>query len=364
MTVVLFLIILAVLILVHEFGHFIIAKKSGIRVDEFGLGFPPKAVGWRPEGGETEYTLNWIPFGGFVRIFGEDYTEEDAHDSERSFINKPKWIQAAVLSGGVLFNVIFAWILFSIGFMSGMPTAIQDAATDTVKDPRVMVTQVVEDGPAAEAGVMAGDVLVGLENDETISEQDLSIERIQDFIDAHAEEAVVVHIRRGDQRQEISLTPESGVLGDSPAIGIAMSRVGTLQLPPHKALWHGLLFTAERTRDVAVGITQFLYRAVTGTADYGQVAGPVGIASLVGEATALGFVHLLSFTAFISLNLAVLNLIPFPALDGGRLLFVLIEKIKGSPIKPKVANILNTIGFALLILLMIVITYNDILRIF
>lgn len=369
MTVIIFLIVLALLILVHEFGHFIVAKKSGIRVDEFSIGFPPRIFSYKPEGDETTYSVGIIPFGGYVKIHGENYediaeTEESGEkdlDEERSFAHKGKHIQAAVLSAGVIFNWLFAFVLISIAFAVGV-NANADDFPQYAKDPHVAVTGVLPQSPAHEAGLKAGDEILSVAAGETeISGEMLTVTAIQEFIATSAGEVTFL-IERSSEEIELTALPQEGVIEEQKAVGISMARLGTVQLPVHKAVYQGLRQTLYLTEVITVGLVTFIYQAVTGAANIGQLTGPVGIAGLVGEATSLGFVTLMMFTAFISIHLALLNLIPFPALDGGRLLFVLIEKIKGSPISPKIAMVTNTVGFALLILLMIVVTYNDIAR--
>jgi len=169
---------------------------------------------------------------------------------------------------------------------------------------------------------------------------------------------------RGEEAGTVEVLPEEGIVEDGRAIGVALDVVGTLQLPTHLAVYEGAKLTTSLTKLTAVGLYGFVVDAFSGDADLKNITGPVGIVGLVGDASALGFVYLLSFTAFISINLAIINLLPIPALDGGRILFVVIEAIKGSAIKPKVGNMLNTIGFALLIILMVVVTFNDIIRLF
>jgi len=361
MSIVIFILALAALILVHEFGHFIVAKFNNIRVDEFGLGFPPKIFGYEPANSETEYTLNWLPFGGFVKIFGENYMEDgDVAANKRSFINQPAGVQAAVLSAGVMCNVLFAWILFSVGFIIGMPTAVTEANADQVRGQKLVVTEVVKESPAANAGIHVGDTITSVANGERLSEDKLTPKSLQKFVRAHPETQLRIQTKRGQDTQSYTITPKQDLVDDQPGIGIAMSMVGIQRLSLPAAFYEGMLFTARKLKQVTVGLGEFFGRAVTGQANFSQVAGPVGIAGLVDDATALGLVNLLSFIALISLNLAVLNLLPVPALDGGRLVFVAIEKIKGSRITPKIANVVNTVGFALLILLMLVITYHDI----
>lgn len=370
MTIILFLIILAVLILSHELGHFLAAKKFGIRVDEFGLGFPPKAVGFKR--GETEYTLNWIPFGGFVKIFGETPDEESISgpDAARSMIHKPKWQQAVVLAAGVFFNLVLAWLLIAIGFVVGLPAPASEVAqTARSAEARLLLTQVLPESPAALAGLVSGDELVSLRAGRDALLTGLSAVSVQNFVSSHAQEEIKIEYRRGrvfaDNEipvQQVTVRPQEGVIDGRPAIGVSMDLITIKQLPLHRAVWEGLILTGGLVRATTAALAGFVADAFRGNEVLENITGPVGLVGLVGNARDLGLVYLLSFTALISINLAVINLVPFPALDGGRLLFLLIEKIKGSPIKPTVANWLNLVGFALLILLMLVVTYNDIAK--
>ncbi len=372
MSILIFLGVLIVLIIVHEFGHFIVAKKSGVRVDEFGVGFPPKLFGKKY--GETEYTINAIPFGGFVKIFGENPDEESisGEDSSRALIHKPKYIQAAVLFAGVFFNVLFAWLLFSITLMTGMPTIIGAQNEDVskyVSNERLLIIQVLPNSPAEEVELMRGDEIIYLSPpiySSAVSVYPKSQEEVSSFIGMYSEGEITINILRNGEEKAISVTSKKGLISedlDISAIGIGMGVVGDLRLPIHIAILEAGKNTIDMLYRITVGIGIFLYDAILFKADLSSVAGPIGIVGLVGDASALGFVILLNFTALISLNLAVINLIPFPALDGGRLLFLAIEAVKGSPIKPKIANAFNFIGFALLILLMLIVTYGDILRI-
>ena len=362
MSILLFIAILVVLILVHEFGHFIVAKKLGIRVDEFGLGFPPKLFSFKK--GETEYSFNLLPFGGFVRIFGEDPTQIDKNDPDRkrSFIAKPRYVQAVVLIAGVAFNVLLAWVLLSASFMIGMPTIASD---DTpVENSRTVILDVLPASPAEEAGLAAGDEILLLRAGDTELAPS-NAAAASDFIGAHAEERLRITYKRGDEEGEIFVFATTGLIEESPnmkAIGVSIATVGTATLPPHRAIVEGAKTTGVLLGAVAVAIFSFIGSALTLSADLSQVAGPIGIVGLVGDAASVGLVSVFFLTAVISLNLAIINLLPFPALDGGRLLFVGIEKLKGSPIKPKIASVVNSIGFALLILLLLIVTYSDILR--
>jgi len=366
MNIILFLIVLAVLVLVHEFGHFIVAKKSGIRVDEFGLGFPPKI--WSTKKGETTYSLNAIPFGGFVKIFGENPNEESLSgpDSSRSFVRKPRHIQAAVLVAGIVFNLLFAWLLISISFLFGVTASSTDYAKygERLKDQHIVVTMVQKGAPAEKSGLKAGDTILAV---TTIAKagpvgDTMSVEEVKNLISQSSGKPISILYRRGGETLSTEMVATSTLLAGKYAVGIAMENVGMLQLPIHLAVWEGARLTVHAIEAVTVGLLGFVWDAITGTADFSTVSGPVGIVGLVGDAARIGITHLLTFTAFISINLAMINLVPFPALDGGRLLFVAIEAIIRRPIKHSVANTLNMIGFALLMLLMVVVTYKDIAK--
>jgi len=368
MTVILFLIILFILVLVHELGHFLAAKFSGVRVDEFGIGFPPKVAGIKK--GETEYTLNLLPIGGFVKIFGENPDAEslEGADSARSMARKSRWVQAMILVAGVTFNIVFAWLLFTVGFMVGLPASVEEEELSSVRDPHLFIGQVLSESPAEKAGIKSGDEILSLtSNMEMIEGSPLTPESVSNFVSSVGEGEIVVRTKRGDEESAVVVVPEQGLLEGEPdrfAMGISMNLAGIKQLPVHEAIIEGTLLTGDMFINVAKSIALFLRDALTFKADFSQVTGPVGIAGLVGEASTLGFAYLVTFTAFISLNLAVINLIPFPALDGGRLLIVIIEGTIRRRVKPAIVNGINVAGFALLLILMAIITFNDIARIF
>ena len=367
MTIIIFLVILAVLILVHEFGHFITAKKSGVRVDEFGLGFPPRLLKFKK--GETIYSLNIIPFGGFVKILGENpiSTPEEITEEEkkRSLEFKPIPIKALVMAAGVILNIVLAWFLISISFMAGMPTSTQAVPEGAVVENAKIVVLSVKDGsPAEESGLKTGDAIVGLSTGTDLLNEGVTLDGVQEFIAGHGGQEIEFNYIRGDENKAVSIKPEEGIISGRPAIGISMDEIGMVRLSPISAFYEGAKTTGSLTYFTAIGIFSFLKEAVLGQADFSQIAGPVGIVSIVGDAAEFGFIYILGFAAFLSINLAIINLIPFPALDGGRLLFLLIEWIKRSPINPKIANTVNAAGFVLLIILMLLITYNDVIKLF
>lgn len=357
MSIILFIVVLALLILVHEFGHFLIAKLGKVRVDEFGLGLPPKV--WNYKYGETTYSINWLPFGGFVKIFGEDPNEENINgpDSKRSLVNKPKWLQASVLIAGVGFNIILAWLIISTNLVIGMPVGLESLPNGLrVENESLAIVGVLKDSPAERAGLKTGDLLISLKSGIDKKES-LTPEAVKDFIVSHQTQAVTIQYKRDNQVENLTLKPEGKL------IGISMSRIGLVTVAWWQAPFYGAYFTYQLSVGTLMSLGQFAKGLVSDSSSaLAGIAGPIGIYSLMADAGRLGIVYLLNFIALISVNLAILNLLPFPALDGGRLLFVIIEAITRRPIKPIIANTLNLIGFALLIILMIVIAGSDILK--
>ncbi len=369
MNILIFVIILLVLVLVHEFGHFFTAKKFGIRVDEFGFGFPPKLFGIKK--GETEYTFNLLPIGGFVKIFGENPDEENTNgpDSKRSFVNKPKWKQAIVLFAGVFMNFMLAWFLFSIGFMSGLPTSVGSEPWGyELSDVNTVIVSVLPDSPAEKAGLKSGDKIFSMyypHQSIGISPGSTSPVLIKDAIIRNPnQEIVITYIRGKNQLYKTKVIPVVSSTSGKPSIGIAMDQIGTAKLPFFTAFKEGMALTLFVTKGTVLGLYGLILDSIQGKGSFDSVTGPIGMVGIVGDAYEFGFVYLLSFAALISINLAIINLLPFPALDGGRLFFLLIEKIKGSRMNPKFTNMANMIGFVLLIILMLVVTYHDVVKLF
>lgn len=359
MSVLIFFAVIFVLVLVHEFGHFWVAKRTGMRVDEFGIGFPPKVASIKK--GETEYSFNLFPIGGFVRIFGEDAADAvGSPDERRSFIAKTPLQQSAVLVAGVTANMIFAWFLFIIVQFLGVPTVVDE--TTASPEAKLVIAEVLEDSPADKAGIPRGAVVTGVKTD-TANIEALTIEDFKAFTVSKPGEPVTVAYTYAGEAREVMMVPAANVIPDDPsqvAVGVALARVEVVQASFTDAVVDGTVQTYDTFIAVTIGITDLLWDTIRLEADLSSVAGPVGIVGLVDEAAQFGLTSLLLFTALISVNLAVINLLPFPALDGGRLLFVLIEVIKGSRINPVWVMRLNTIGFFLLIALMIAVTWSDI----
>ena len=366
MDILIFLGVLLVIILVHELGHFLTAKKFGVRVDEFGFGFPPKLFGKKI--GETFYSFNLFPIGGFVKIFGETVDEESQSgpDYKRSFIYQPKWAQAIILAAGVIFNLLLAWALIvlittigaSYSRLNGIPSG-----GIVIEEPQTTIIYVEPNLPAHNAGLLAGDKIISLQAGGNIL-NNLTADQSQQFIKENgANEIILTYSRNGDTKTA-SITPISTTDFDYPIIGIMMDEVGIVKLPFYRAVLEGTKTTIIVTKEITIGLINFFHSIIIGQADFGTVVGPIGIAGIVGNAATIGIAPLMMLIAVISINLALINFVPFPALDGGRLIFVLIETIIKKPIKPQIANAVNFAGFAFLLILMIIITYKDIAKLF
>ncbi|OGZ31821.1 MAG: RIP metalloprotease RseP [Candidatus Portnoybacteria bacterium RBG_13_40_8] len=360
LTIIVFILILGILVFAHELGHFISAKKAGVRVDEFGFGFPPRLFAFKK--GETTYSLNLIPIGGFVKIFGEEQ-EEKRSKSKRAFYNRPAWQRAIILFAGVFMNFLIAAVFLSIVHGLGVPSLIERGQEQGFRNIQIQIIEVAKDSPAEKAGLKIGDTIHGLSfRSEVIEVKE--VEDVQNFIAGHIGEELNFSLKRGNETFEKIIIPRANPPLGEGATGIAMAKTGLISYPWYKAILKGFE-TAGRMLVTMITMFYLLIKTLIlkGTM-IGEVAGPVGIYSLTSQFVKLGLIYVLQFAAFLSLNLAIINAIPFPALDGGRLLFLLIEKIKGKPINMRTEKLAHTIGFALLILLIIVITFRDVIKLF
>jgi regulator of sigma E protease len=361
MSVILFFLVLFVLILVHEWGHFIVAKKTGMRVDEFAIGFPPRLFGIKK--GETEYTFNALPIGGFVRIFGENPdTAQETLDQPRSFAARPKWAQALVLVAGVTMNVIFAWFLFVVTFMVGVPTMVDE--TVATSEAVLYVSGVLPESPLFEQ-LPPGSEITKISTAETVLTT-LTPSAFGAYVQENSQQELTIDYTSSGEKKSVKVTPVAGLISEKPerlAIGVSSALVENIKQSFPEALVSASVATVSGLKNIAVGLFSLIADSVRGTADFSQVAGPIGIVGLVGDAASFGLTSLLTFTAIISLNLAVVNMLPVPALDGGRLVFVAIEAVTRRPINPVWTGRLNLVGFALLMILMVIVTWNDIAKI-
>ncbi len=371
LTIVIFVAILSLLVFVHELGHFIFAKRAGMGVHEFGFGFPPRVVGLQKQNGkwrlvwgkkglaepsadsdQTVYSINAIPLGGFVKIMGED--NDEAADP-RSFTNKSFLARFATLFAGVGMNIIAAWVILSIGFMIGLPVALN--GLDEVPqganftEQQILIGAVRAGSAAEKYNLKESDIILSVDE-----QQFTEIEKLQQYIKSKAGQSINFEVKRINEVvstnvvTEVQNDPEKGV------VGIGLAYYGKMQFQPHIALWQG----AKTTVNQLVAIFNGIAKIFTSEDGVKGVGGPVKIAQLTGQVADLGILPLLQFTAFLSLNLAILNSLPFPALDGGRMLFLIIEKLRGKPNNQSVEQYANAIGFMLLLLLMVVITVRDV----
>lgn len=361
-----FFLLLGVLILAHEFGHFIVAVKSGIKAEEFGFGFPPRLLGVVQDdttgkrrlffgdkdirSSHTIYSVNWIPFGGFVRMKGED---ENGLDEPDSFAAKPAGIRIAVLSAGVVMNVILAWALLSFLYASGFPQPVTDENRSLAEDVSVQIFSVAPDSPAETMGLRPGDRILSVDG-VTVTDLDAT----KALIDERLGSEITVAVSRGATELSLRGTPRVDTPKNEGALGISFAETGTIRYPWYEAPIRGAQATWFATVSVLTALAAMVKGLVVGTGG-GDVTGPIGIVYATKQMSELGIAYLLQFAALLSINLAIFNILPLPALDGGRILFVLIEKLKGSPVREAVEQRMHQVGFLLLLLLMLFVTVRD-----
>ena len=370
LTIIVFVVILGLLIFVHEFGHFISARKMGVKVEEFGFGFPPRAFGiykskdgkWKKVFGNKElekeqntiYSINWLPLGGFCKIKGEDGEKKENKEKD-SFTNQPIWKRSIILSAGVLMNFVLAMILLTIGYKMGLPQAVEDG--DSARDLKIQIAQVSKDSPAEKSGLSIGDQIVNING-----ENFLEIEGLQEKIKLEAGSEIDIEIKRGNENLNIKATPRENPPKEEGALGVALVKTGIVSYPFLQSIWMGITTTFTIIVAIILAFYDIIYNLIVQKPISAEFAGPVGIAVLTGQVTRMGFVYVLQFAAVLSINLGILNILPFPALDGGRILFLIIEKIRGKKVSQKIENMVHTIGFFLLISLLIIVTFKDVFK--
>lgn len=359
MTALLVVVTFVVLIVVHEFGHFVMAKLMRVRVDEFGVGYPPRAFLLGKWGG-TEYTINWLPLGGFVRLYGD---EETAERGPGSFQRARRRVQAAILVAGVAMNLILAWLLFAAALHSGVPTVVDDPRPSEAV--QLFVTDVVPGSPAAAGGITAGDEILGMTDKDGVSLAARTPSQVLAFVSVHGGQEITVSFRHDGKEQATAVRPANAVVpgeADRPALGVGLALVAMRTFSWPEAFVGASRLTYMYCAATIGGVWQLIAGSFTLSAPIQDVVGPVGLVSLIGEAAQNGFGNVLKLAGFISVNLAIINLIPIPALDGGRLVMLGIEAVMKRPAPRLAVQILNTFGIALIMLLMVVVTYHDIMR--
>lgn len=355
LTIVVFAGLLLALVLIHEWGHFIVAKKAGCTVEEFGFGFPPRLFSKVWHG--TRYSFNLLPIGGFVKIEGEDM--KDTNPPPTSFASKSAGWRIAILAAGVTMNVVLAWILLSVQAGVGMPTLLTDENASQLKDIRTYILEVAPNSPAAGAGIMPLDRIV-----QANGEVDPNIDEVQGIIDESKGKTLTLEVERQGQHKTISTSPRVNPPSGEGPMGISLAASGLMKSEWWVAPLAGFKRTGEMLTAIVTQFATIIHRLFTGGGVGETLTGPIGIAVYTNEVTKMGLPYILEFGALISLNLALVNILPLPALDGGRILFVILEKIAGRRFPGKIEQITHTVGFVLLILLMVLITFRDVRRFF
>ncbi len=373
LTIIIVLFSLVALTALHELGHFLLARKFGVKVEEFGIGYPPRI--WGKKFGQTVYSLNLLPFGAFVRILGS----EEASDSKNSFSQKSIWQRALILLAGVVSFWIIAFLIFVLIIgVGGVPTAVPDDFSQEGINPYVQIFQVSPDSPAFTAGLKAGDIIdklkvqseklgvvsmaepLGVEETETNK-----MEEVQGFIAEHKGEEITLYLRRGQQNLEISVTPRVNPPQGEGAMGVALVRAADLKYPWYQTPWQAAKLTVQQTKAIPFALGRAIKEKMAGNKDSGlQFVGPIGIGQIMGQAINQGWGNFLTLMAMIAIWMAIFNLLPVPALDGGRLLFLAIEAIKRKPVNPKLEQRITAAFFFLMVALMAVVSIKDIIRLF
>ncbi len=374
LTLITFIVVLGLLVFVHELGHFMVARRSGVKVEEFGFGFPPRAIGvfrdpasrrWRLVGRRTKespatiYSFNWIPLGGFVRIKGEQGELASAADS---FAAKGVGTRIAIISAGVSMNVVLAALLLSVGAAIGLPQVIEDGLPPgaRVRDPQVQIVNVLEGLPAAASGLQVGDAIRSVDGTAVAD-----IESLQAYLTAHVGQPVELMLQRGSAAPyPKSVTPTPREDSDQAWIGVQLVHAGVVSYPWYLAPVQGVRLAGEWTVQIVQAFGELFKNLVVRQQVTIDLSGPVGIATLTGTVTRLGFIYVLQFTALLSLNLAVINFLPFPALDGGRVVFLLLEKFRGRAVSARLETAVHNIGFVVLLVLIALVTLRDLGKLF
>lgn len=353
-TAVVFFIILSILVLIHELGHFLVARWIGVKVEEFGLGLPPRIIGKKWKG--IIWSINWLPIGGFVKLAGEDQEEDQKIKVKGQKLGEYFWARskkerAAILLAGVTMNFVLALGITTYLLIQG------------IHEPsgRVHIERVLPQSPAEKSGIQVGDIITIVkykqEERKIIVPKDLI-----DVVKAHAGEEVVFVATRGESMYDIPIVLRRDYPSTEGPTGIAVSDLELKTYSVMEAPLKAFIVTIQRARDMLVGIVTTIGKIATLQSVGRDVAGPIGIAQVTGTAVKFGFKAVLEFMSILSLNLAVLNALPIPALDGGRLAFVFLEKIVGRKVRPAFERSAHQIGMIILLFLVLLVSINDIMR--
>jgi regulator of sigma E protease len=336
MTIIYFIVILGITVFIHELGHFIFAKKAGVHVYEFAIGMGPKLYSFERKNDETTYSIRLFPIGGFVQMAGESNGDIEEVPKDKLLSSKTWTQRFLTIIAGIVFNFILAIVIFFfIAIFNGAPTLVP------------VVAEVEKDSKAFVAGFEKGDQITKVNGINILSLDHFLLE-----LSRNEESKIEFNVTNENETKQLTVTVDENPLG--------IKLDGTTE----KGFLNAISYSIFKTLSIVHQMVLIIWYLLTGALKLSMLAGPIGIYSIVGEAAKFGFVNLMYLNAVISINVAFINLLPIPAFDGGRLLFLLIEKIKGKPVDPKVENTVHALGFAFLMILMVVITFNDILRIF
>lgn len=362
LTIIIFVITLLILVVSHEFGHFAAAKKFGVKVLEFGFGLPPRLLGKKK--GDTIYSLNALPIGGFVRLYGEDESDSKILKDKDSFASKSVLQRAVIVVAGVVMNLLLAWLMFYIVLAAQGFTIIYPTAS-----PVVQITDVEPNSPAYKAGIKQGEIIdsingVSVQGD--MNNPDTGIDQVKNLISGHTNQSITMDLSDVSKTytREVTVRPEKLDSG-SPRIGVGLSPVSFKEYKtlPEK-MFSGISYSFDLTKLTYQGLgtlfSDISHKDLSKASD--QVAGPVGMVVIANNILSIGLQAVLPYLWFvgvISLTLAIMNILPFPALDGGRLLFILIEAVFGRKVSPELESYIHTVGMAILMLLILLVTYSD-----
>jgi regulator of sigma E protease len=358
MQLIVFILILSVLILIHELGHFFMARLFKMRVEEFGIGLPPRGKRLFVKKG-TLFSLNWLPLGGFVKLYGEDMENPEQLSSPEAFFNKPMWQRAAVLLAGVTMNFLLGVVVFGIVYSYlGIPT----------KTDKVMIVEVSKDSPAETAGITVDSTVKKI----VYKNKEVVFKNIDDFVkqvdNLKGKEVQMVLTDKGGAEKTIKITPRLNPPEGQGALGVALSSIEMKKYPIWQMPFRGIVVGLEEAwgwgKEIAKNLGTILFNLITGKGLPKDVSGPVGIYQVSKEVYKVGWVAVLQFMGILSINLAILNVMPFPALDGGRIAFLGVEKIIGKVKKNKIEGYVNTAGMIFLLGLMLLITVKDVIKLF
>lgn len=347
LTLIYFILILGVIVLVHEFGHFIFSKLFGVYVYEFSIGMGPRLFGTKKKKGKTQYNIRAFPIGGFVSLAGEDPTEEDPEVPKGAFLyNKPVWQRFIIMAAGVFNNFLLALLLlFCIGLFHGSVNMTPE------------ITKLDETYPMYQAGIREGDIVKEINGNKISTIDDF---KIYLALENNGEETEFV-VERNGKEYKYSVTPvkekDAETKKESYKYGI------TIETKLDHGFFNAIKYSFKQLVSYFKQMIITFKYLFTGRIGADNLSGPVGIYSVVGEVTKeSALLNIISLTALLSVNVGFLNIMPFPAFDGGRIVFLIIEKLRGKPVNPKIENMVNTIGFCLLMVLVIFVTWNDILK--